>query len=103
MDTVALGKLDGPLELDFSLLLHLRLVTDKVYLDIFRRMLLYLLKPVNEVCKCLIPGDIISQEHAVGTSVKDSCHRSEGFLTGLRKMSKRYVVLTVSQIWSLIT
>ncbi len=43
-------------------------------------MLLDLLKPVLHIVKGLLPGNVVTQEDAVGTSVKDSGNRTERLL-----------------------
>lgn len=74
VDGVLSGKLDGAVKVDLTCALELTLVTDQVDTDILSGVLLDLLQPTSQVFKCLVPGNIIGQKDAVGTSVKDPCH-----------------------------
>lgn len=81
MDALALSELDSSIEKNFSLVVQLALVTNKIDLHILSSMLLDFLQPTSEVVKSLVSCDIISQEDTVSSFIEDSCHRLKGFLT----------------------
>jgi hypothetical protein len=82
MKLILFGKLQSSLEGNFSLLLHLALVSDQVHAHIFTCMLLDLFQPIEQVYEGLFSGDIVGQKHTVSTSVEDTCHRLERLLPG---------------------
>ena len=71
MDRVLSSEFDSAIEVDFTSTFELTLVTNQVDTDILSGVLLDLLQPTSQVFECLVPGNIIGQEDAVGTSVKD--------------------------------
>ena len=73
-------EVSGSLECDLSLILHLALVADQIYADVLTRMLADFVEPVGQVRKRLLSRDIVGEEDAMRTAVKDTRHRLEGLL-----------------------
>lgn len=81
VDIVLPSELDCSVKVDLSGGLELALVANEVDSYIFSRVLLDLFQPASQVFESLIPRDVIGQEDAMSTTVKNPRHRFERFLT----------------------
>ena len=81
VNSVLLCELDCSVLLDFSFFVHFCFVSNEVYFDILRGVLLDLLEPVGQIGKCLVASHVVSQEYTVSSSVEYPCHWSKWLLT----------------------
>ena len=96
VDVVLARELDSSVEIDFSGGLKLAFVADQVYPDVLGRVLLDLLQPASQVLERLVPRDVVSQEDAVGSAVKNPSHRLERLLTSLHRNKIDNQIVTTS-------
>ena len=77
VDAILASELNSSVELDLTLALELALVSDEVDANVLGRMLPNLLQPRLKIFESLVTRDIISQEDAMRTAVKNPRHRLE--------------------------
>ena len=71
MDALPLGEFHSSVKHDLSLGVKLALVSNQVDTDLSGGVLLDFMQPTPQVVKGLVSGDIIGEEHTVGSSVED--------------------------------
>ena len=82
VDAVGLGELDGAVEGDLALLLHLGLVADEVDAHVLAGVLLDFFEPLHEGDECLVARDVVGEEDAVRAAVENAGDGLEAFLAG---------------------
>jgi len=80
MKFLFIGEVSGSLQSHLTLFFHFALITNEIDANIFSCMLPDLIQPVRQVCEGLFSSDIISEENAMGASVKDASDWFERFL-----------------------
>ena len=89
---MALCEIYSAIECDLTRFFQLTLVPDEIYANIFSRVGFNFLQPFCQADECLITSDIVSQKNLVCTTVEDSGHRFERFLSGLVNVSFHILV-----------
>ena len=74
MDSLLLRELNSAVFLYLTLLFHFGFVSNQVDFYVFGGVLLDFLEPLGQIGESLIPGNIVSQEYAMGTPVEYPCY-----------------------------
>lgn len=83
VNVVLSGKLHSTVEIDLPRALQFTLIPNKVDSHIFCCMLFDLFEPTAKIFKCFVARDVVGQEDAMRTAIKNSSHRLERLLASL--------------------